>query len=81
MTDDFAVYTHTQRALPAGFQKSSSLLADLTVLKPRNLYKFKKKSLFQRAMIGMNVAGAERSPQNINPLPPCPPPAASAAPG
>lgn len=36
MTDDFAMHTHIQRALPAGFQKRSSLLADLPVLEPRN---------------------------------------------
>ena len=36
MTDDFATHTHIQRALPAGFQKRSSLLADLPVLEPRN---------------------------------------------
>lgn len=47
MTDDFAMYTHNQKALPAGFPKCSSLLADFPVVEAKESGKKKKKVLFQ----------------------------------
>lgn len=43
MTDDFAMYTHNQKALPAGFPKCSSLLADFPVVEAKESGKKKKK--------------------------------------
>lgn len=59
MTDDFAMYTHNQKALPAGFPKCSSLLADFPVVEAKESGK-KKKSIVSNNiyLIGGDVARA-----------------------